>query len=87
MVKRQSSTYSIIQPIFEKAVRCINSSQTLEQLEASQQYACNFLSLIQDQARLGEMPLGHSRFILSTFYGQAIKEALIKHPLFKQLGS
>ena len=87
MAKRQTSTYSIIQPIFEKAVRCINSSQTLEQLEASQQYACNFLSLIQEQARLGEMPLGHSRFILSTFYGQAIREALIKHPLFKQLGS
>ena len=84
MVERQYSTYSIIQPIFEKAVRCINSSQTLEQLESSQRYACNFLNFIEDRSKLGEMPLGHSRTVLSSFYGQAIREALIKHPLFKQ---
>ncbi len=87
MAKHPASTYSIIQPIFEKAVRCINSSQTLDQLEVGKRYACNFLSFIEDQARLGEVPVGHSRAVLSSFYGQAIRESLFKHPLFKQLGS
>ena len=87
MVKYPASSYSIIQPIFEKTVRCINSSQTLDQLEVSKRYACNFLCFIEDQARLGEVPVGHSRIILSTYYGQAIWEALFKHPLFKQSGS
>ena len=75
---------SVLHPIYEKVSKTIQSCQTPEQFSGSINMVEGFLTYIESQKDLGEFPKGYSRTILSTYYGAALREALINHPLFKQ---
>ena len=71
------TAYSVLQPMFEKVVRTIQSCQTAEQYYASERYIDNFLSYIETEPHLGIYPLGHSRMVLASYYGAELKNIFI----------
>lgn len=77
------TAFSVLHPIYEKVSKTIQSCQTPEQFNGSINMVEGFLTYIESQKDLGEFPKGYSRTILSTYYGAALREALINHPLFK----
>lgn len=77
------TAFSVLHPIYEKVCKTIQSCQTPEQFSGSINMVEGFLTYIESQKDLGEFPKGYSRTILSTYYGSALREALINHPLFK----
>jgi hypothetical protein len=77
------TAFSVLHPMYEKVSKTIQSCETLEQFNGSVNMVEGFLSYIESQEDVGEFPKGYSRAILSTYYGSALREALINHPLFK----
>ena len=75
------TAYSVLQPMFEKVVRTIQSCQTAEQYYASERYIDNFLTYIETEPHLGIYPLGHSRMILASYYGAELRNILVNHSL------
>jgi hypothetical protein len=71
------TAYSVLQPMFEKVVRTIQSCRTAEQYYASERYIDNFLSYIETEPHLGIYPLGHSRMILAYYYGAELRNIFI----------
>ncbi len=71
------TAYSVLQPMFEKVVRTIQSCQTADQYYASERYIDNFLSYIETEPHLGIYPLGHSRMILASYYGAELRNIFI----------
>ena len=80
---RSKTAFSVLHPIYEKVIDTIESCKTPEQYSGSVIMAEGFLTYIESQEDIGEIPKGYSRTILSTYYGSALREALINHPLFK----
>lgn len=78
------TAFSVLHPIYEKVCKTIQSCKTPEQYSGSINMVEGFLTYIESQEDIGEFPKGYSRTILSTYYGSALREALINHPLFKQ---
>ena len=78
------TAFSVLHPMYEKVSKTIQSCETLEQFNGSVNMVEGFLSYIESQEDVGEFPKGYSRAILSTYYGSALRSALINHPLFKQ---
>lgn len=80
---RTKTAFSVLHPIYEKVIATIESCKTPEQYSGSVIMAEGFLTYIESKEDIGEFPKGYSRTILSTYYGSALREALINHPLFK----
>ena len=80
---RSKTAFSVLHPIYEKVIDTIESCKTPEQYSGSVIMAEGFLTYIESQEDIGEIPKGYSRTILSTYYGSALREALINHTLFK----
>lgn len=74
------NAYSIVHPMFLKVVETINSSETLEHINASQLLAGNFITYIETSEDLGIFPVGYNRAVLATYYGQEINK-LIEHQI------
>jgi len=72
------NAYSIVHPMFTKVVETINSSETLEHINASQLLADNFITYIETSEDLGIFPIGYNRAVLATYYGQELTK-LIDH--------
>lgn len=66
------NAYSVLHPRFLKVVRTINTSETIEHIYASQKLIDNFLNFIDKQEKIGILPLGINRKVLSTYYGQEL---------------
>ena len=75
------TAYSVLQPMFEKVVKTIQSCTTADQYYASERYIDNFLSYIETESHLGIFPTGYSRTILSAYYGAELRNIFINHSL------
>ena len=75
------TAYSVLQPMFEKVVKTIRTSETAEQYYASERYIDNFLNYIESEIHLGIYPTGYCRTILSSYYGAELRKEFINHPL------
>ena len=71
------TAYSVLQPMFEKVVRTIQSCKTADQYYASERYIGNFLSYIETEIHLGIYPLGYSRMILASYYGAELRNIFV----------
>jgi len=71
------TAYSVLQPMFEKVVKTIQSCKTADQYYASERYIDNFLNYIETETHLGIYPLGHSRMILASYYGAELRNIFI----------
>ena len=71
------TAYSVLQPMFDKVVRTIQSTCTADQYYASERYMGNFLKYIETETHLGIYPLGYSRMILASYYGAELRSIFI----------
>ena len=72
------NAYSIVHPMFLKVVKTINSSETLDHINASQLMVSNFLAYIETSEDLGVFPIGYNRAVLATYYGQELTR-MVEH--------
>jgi len=70
------TAYSVLHPIFKKATKMIDSSVTVEHLNTCTNYVDNFLTYIEQQEDIGEMPKGYCRTVLATYYGSVLRTYL-----------
>ena len=71
------TAYSVLQPMFEKVVRTIQSCKTAEQYYASERYIDNFLNYIETETHIGIYPLGYSRVVLVSYYGAELRNIFV----------
>jgi len=71
------TAYSVIHPMYEKVLKTLHSSTSVEQLEVSEKYIDNFLSFIEQEKHLGIYPTGYCRTILSSYYGAKLRDEYI----------
>ena len=83
MANLPTSDYMVLEPIFQKVVRTINSSKTKEQYRAAKRYACNYLNYLEYQVFEGKRERSLIKEILIKYYGQEINRLIKLHPLFK----
>ena len=72
------TAYSVLRPMFEKVIKTIRSSNTMDQYHASINYVDNFLKYIETEQHLGVYPTGYCRTILSSYYGAELRDELYR---------
>jgi len=83
MAKLPTSDYMVLEPIFRKVARTINSSKTKEQYKAAKRYACYYLNYIEHQIFEGKRERSLIKETLVKYYSQEINRLIKLHPLFK----
>ena len=71
------TAYSVLQPMFDKVVRTIQSCRTADQYYACERYIGNFLNYIEMELHLGIYPTGYSRTILASYYGAELRNIFV----------
>jgi polygalacturonase len=71
------TAYSVLQPMFEKVVRTIQSCKTADQYYASERYMVNFLNYTNDTVSAEILPGGYTRMILASYYGAELRNIFV----------
>ena len=83
MAKLPTSDYMVLEPIFQKVVRTINSSKTKDQYRSAKRYASNYLNYIEHQIFTDKQTQRLISQVLVKYYGQEISRLIKLHPQFK----
>ena len=82
MANLPTSDYMVLEPIFQKVARTINSSKSKEQYKAAKRYACYYLNYLEHQVFEGKRERRLIKEILIKYYVQEINRLIKLHPLF-----